>query len=188
MEVSERSVSRGDCGWCSFLVFCQILLDSSGTLKFGDFTRARFLSHVDPSHLDSDKSTKTAMQKTKNAEPSVCLNDSVPEVRPHTPGAFLPSSDPVNEVDSRDIPLPFLSPECRRGEIPAVSSDLWGLGCLLYSLYCGTCTCCVLCTFVLPALLLAVPGYPPQETSEYTHTTRPESVFELPGKNQVGQS
>ena len=126
------------------LVCCQILLDSSGTLKFGDFTKARFLSCVDPSHMDNDTSKKTPVEKTESREPSVCLNDSVPEVRPHTPGAFLPSTDPVDEVHSRDIPLPFRSPECRRGEIPSVSSDIWGLGCLLYSLYCGMCECCVM--------------------------------------------
>ena len=73
-------------------------------------------------------------------------SDSEPEMRPHTPGAILSQKDTPERctMDTHGaLSAPYLSPECRSGQCPTEHSDLWGLGCLAYNLFCGKQIVCI---------------------------------------------
>jgi serine/threonine-protein kinase ULK4 len=114
----------------------KILVDSEGTLKYADFTQARLLGVSKSTDQDEGPNGAPGISTNDN-RPNVCLDESVPEMRPHTPGAFLSPVAQAEESTSRDIPDPYLPPECAIGGGPTVAGDLWGLGCLLHHLYCG---------------------------------------------------
>ena len=90
---------------------------------------------------ETNRATRESSSTSSVHECSQHPSDSEPEMRPHTPGAILSQKEaPEHHTVDRHgaLSAPYLAPECRSGQHPTECSDLWGLGCLSYHLYCGT--------------------------------------------------
>ena len=90
---------------------------------------------------ETNRATGESSSTSSVHECSQHPSDSEPEMRPHTPGAILSQKEaPEHHTVDRHgaLSAPYLAPECRSGQHPTERSDLWGLGCLSYHLYCGT--------------------------------------------------
>ena len=88
----------------------------------------------------SSVSSKQNGSQSGDDESGKLVGEREPELRPLTPGSKLGPEEEVKSDQYQDlyqIPLPYLPLECRNGENPSLASDQWGLGCLIYQMYCG---------------------------------------------------
>ena len=130
----------------------QVHLDSLGTLKLADFSHSclckgspscQTLLSAKNATREETESTRTIGESSSTSSTLDCCqhpSDSEPEMRPHTPGAILSQKEGPEHhtVDTHGaLSAPYLAPECRSGQHPTEHSDLWGLGCLSFQLFCG---------------------------------------------------